>query len=225
MIQILTLELFSQDQDQNKKSYKNNITFNFTRLILNEARFGYERQLSERHIFRIILGIQYPTSSKSFRSVPVGIGYAPYYYKVSKGIYIGAGYNYTIGIRSGIYVSAEAYFNYNYYDKKYYNYCVGTDKDSYVSLQSMNLKKSGLKLLFGKKVRIISGSKVGLELDFFAGFGIQYRQEQITIYEKKNGSFTWNPSELYVQNPPKIEIYKNWYPTLNIGILICMPFN
>lgn len=74
-------------------------------------------------------------------------------------------------------------------------------------------------------MRLVLDTKGNYQNVIFAGFGIQYRWEQITIYEKKNGSCTWDPSELYVQDPPKIEIHKNWYPTLNIGILICMPFN
>ena len=134
--------LFAEDQIREKKSFENTITFNIGRLILNEARFGYERQLTERHVFRTVLGIQYPTNSESFKSVPLGIYYAPYYYEVSKGIYLGIGYNYVLGIHSKIYVSSEIYFNFNYYDKKYYHYCVGPDKDSYVSLESMKLKKN-----------------------------------------------------------------------------------
>ncbi|MDP2692519.1 MAG: hypothetical protein Q8O88_02660 [bacterium] len=224
LIQFQALNSFAQEKSQNKKSYFNNVTFNFTRLLLNEARFGYEYQLTERHVLRANLGIQYPTSSESFESVSVVFGNAPKYYKVSNGIYFGVGYNYILGTRSKIYVSAEAYFNFNHYDKKYYKYSVGTDMDSYVSLQSMKLKKTGLKLLIGKKVSIISGGKVGLELDFFAGFGLQYRNEEITVYEKRNGSSSYEPSELNVLNPPEIQTNNNWYPTLNAGILICMPF-
>ena len=88
----------------------------------------------------------------------------------------------------------------------------------------MNLKKTGIKFLIGKKASIISRGKVGLELDFFAGFGLQYRHEELTIYEKQYGSCTYDLSELYVLNPPEIKIHKNWYPTLNAGILICVPF-
>lgn len=224
IIQFFSHELNGQSKIEEKPTYKNNITLNVGRLILNEARFGYERQIIERHTLRGVLGLQYPTASESFNSVPVVFGYAPYYYKVSKGIYLGAGYNYTLGIRSRIYISAEVYFNYNYYDNKYYHYCVGSDKDSYVSLESMDLKKTGLKILFGKKARIVSGSQIGLELDFFAGVGIQYRIEEITVFEKHNGSCDWDYSELYKIDPPEIKTYKDWYPTLHAGILIGMPF-
>jgi len=224
LIQLCILDSFAQEKVEEKVSYKNNITLNIGRFFLNEARFGYEKSLSDRNKLRVVLGLQYPTSSSSFHSVPIGLGYAPNYYKVSKGVYFGLGYNYTLGVKSRIYVSAEAYFNYNYYDKKYYHYCVGTDMDSYVSLQSMRLNKTGLKVLFGKKARIITGNKIGMELDFFAGFGIQYRIEEITIFEKSNGSCSWDYSELYKKEPPEIKTYKNWYPTLHAGILIGMPF-
>jgi len=227
IIQILNLESYAQEETKEKTTYKNNITLNLGRFVLNEARFGYERHLTERHTLRAIIGFQYPTNSESFNSIPIifpFFTYPSYYYKVSKGIYLGAGYSYILGIRSGIYISAEAYFNYNYYDKKYYHFCVGMDMDSYVSLESMKLKKTGLKIIFGKKARIISGRKTGLELDFFAGFGIQYRIEELTIFEKRNGSCHWDYSELYKKDPPENKTYRNWHPTLNAGILIGMPF-
>lgn len=226
---VLTILVFSFDSHAQEKtkeniSYKNNITLNFGRLFLNEARLGYERQIKDRHVLRAIIGLQYPTSSLSFQSIPFSPGQIKYYYSVSKGIYLGIGYNYVLGIHSRIYISTEVYFNYNYYDHKYYHYCVGTDMDSYVSLESMNLKKSGLKILFGKKARIITSSKIGLELDFFAGLGIQYRTEELTIYEKSNGSCHYDYSELYKLDPPEIKTYNNWYPTVNAGILIGMTF-
>jgi len=221
--QIFPTNIYGQEQ-QEKKLLKNKITLNIGRLILNEARFGYERQLSERHILRTVIGLQYPTNSESFESIPYGIFYSPFYYDVSKGIYLGIGYNYLLGIHSKIYLSSEIYFDYNYYDKKYYHYRVGMDMDSYVSLESMDLRKTGLKILFGKKASIISGRKVGLELDFFAGFGFQYRFKELTVFEKKNGSSSWDYSELFKKNPPEINTYKNWYPSLHVGILIGMPF-
>jgi len=224
IIQVSCTESYAQEKDNEKITYKNKVTLNVGRLILNEARFGYERQLKERHTLRAVIGLQYPTSSLSFYSVPVGLGYIPDYYRVSKGIYLGVGYNYTLGILSKIYISTEVYYNYNYYDKKYYHFCVGMDMDSYVSLESMKLKKTGLKIIFGKKARIISGNKIGLELDFFAGLGIQYRIEELTIFEKSGGSCYYDYSELYIKDPPEINIYKKWYPTLNAGILIGMPF-
>ena len=224
MIQSMTLESYSQNQFKDKNSFKNTIKLNTGRLILNEARFSYERQLSERHTLRTVIGFQYPTSQTEFRSVTVGVVYIPNYYKVSKGIYIGAGYNYLLGTHSRNYISAEMYFNYNYYDNKHYRLCAGGSHDSYVSLQSMNLNKTGLKIIFGKKATIISGSKIGLELDFFVGMGIQYRIEELTIYQKQSGSCSYDYNELYHIYPPDIETNKNWYPTLHAGILIGMTF-
>jgi hypothetical protein len=227
IIQFLSIESHGQDTIKEEIRYKNNITLHVGRFVLNEVRFGYERQLTGRHTLRAILGFQYPTDPESFNSIPVifpFFTYPPDYYKVSKGIYIGTGYNYTLGTRSRIYASAEVYFSYNYYDKKYFHLCVGSDTDSYVSLESMRLKKTGLKILFGKKVRIKSWNKIGIELDFFIGFGIQYRLEELTIFEKKNGSCHWDYSELYKKDPPENETYRNWNPTVNAGILIGVPF-
>ena len=211
-------------QKKEFKTYKNNLTINLTRFILNEARFGYERSFSERHIGRIVLGFQYPTSSESFNSGTLALGYSPNYYKVSKGIYTALGYNYILGKHSRIYVSGEVYFSYNYYDKKYYHDCEQHGGDSYVALQSMQLKKTGLKILFGKKARLVSGNKMGLELDFFAGIGVQYRYEKLTEFEKQYGSCNYDYSDLYTFDPPEEYYSKYWYPTLHAGILVCVPF-
>lgn len=88
--------LISYTQDDVSKPRKNEITFNLTRLILLEARFGYERQLSNSHIVRASFGIQFPTNSESF---PYRL-YVPYYYPVSRGVYVSSGYNYFINKRS-----------------------------------------------------------------------------------------------------------------------------
>ena len=224
-IQTQSFESFSQDQTQDEKSYKNYVTFNITRLILMEARFGYERHLSERHVLRSTLGLQYPISSESFSSINFLPAHIPFYYAVSNGAYFALGYNYIIRQRSNLYVSTEVYFNYSYYDEKYYKFCVGTDHDSYVSLQSMQLKKSGIKLLIGKKANILPGQKTRLQFDIFAGIGFQYREEEITIFKKKQGECSVEGQYSYEDyNPHEKEISNRWWPALHAGILIGMPF-
>lgn len=225
LFQLISIETNAQEEKNKQINYKNRITINAGRLILNEVRFGYERLLNNRHSLLAILGLQYPTSSTSFRSVPVGLGYLPNYYQVSQGIYLGAAYSYIVGPRSRTYISAEMYFNNNYYNYKFYHYCVGMDMDSYVSLESMNLRKTGLKVIIGRKIRIFSGSDIGLELDLFAGMGIQYRQEKLTVYKRLYGSCNWDYDELHELNTPEINTHENWYPTLHLGILIGVPFN
>ena len=59
MVQWNSSQLYAQEPE--KKSSKNNITFNLTRLFLMEARFGYERQLTDRHLIRTTVGIQFPS--------------------------------------------------------------------------------------------------------------------------------------------------------------------
>ncbi len=214
----------AQQQEKTYKSYSNSLTVNLTRFILNEARVGYERNLAEHHVARIVLGFQYPTSSTSFNTIPVGLGYVPNYYKVSKGIYTGIGYNYMFGKHLSAYVSGEIYYSYSYYNDKYYHYCVGHGGDSFVALQSMNLNKTGLKILIGKKVRIVSCGKAGLELDIFAGAGVQYRHEALTIFERRYGGCNYDYSDLYKLDPPEKHNYINWYPTLHLGVSACVPF-
>ena len=213
-------------QNQERKYFKNNITFNITRLILLEARFGYERKLSENHVVRANLGIQFPTSAESFSYKAIaGIWQVASYYPVSKGTYLGLGYNYIISNRSKIYISGEVYYNYSFYNKKYYEHCAGGSSYSYVSLQSMDLRKTGIKTLFGKKVLLVKGRKAGLLLDFFAGPGIQYREEIITIYERKSGTCSIDSDqEVQEYDPPQEDISKRWWLTFNAGILIGVPF-
>jgi hypothetical protein len=191
------------------------------RLGLMEARLGYERQLAERHVFRTTLGIQYPVKSNS---VPL-ISYVPFYYVVSHGFYVAVGYNYILNTKKMLYVSAEAYYNYNSYDHKYFTYCTGHDGANYVSLQSMRLRKQGIKFLFGKKLTMSPAKETRLQFDLFAGIGVQYRQEDITIYKKKTGECTiegYNEYQIY--DPPEEERSYAWWPTLHAGILLSFPF-
>ncbi|MBC8321004.1 MAG: hypothetical protein H8E34_09800 [Bacteroidetes bacterium] len=89
----------------------------------------------------------------------------------------------------------------------------------------MDLKKSGIKFFFGEKATLQKGKKVNLELDFFAGIGIQYRIKNLSIYEKRSGSCTYAISTLNEINPPEIKSSKKWNQTVNIGLLICISFN
>lgn len=219
------LESFSQEQSQQIRQKNNSLTINVTRLFLYEIRLGYERKISERHSIRPIAGIQFASSANDFKSIPAALFRFPFYYKVSKGYYLGHGYNFIIGKHSRIYLSTEIYYNKSYYDKKYYRYCVGSGKDSYVSLQSMDLEKTGIKLLVGKKQTIVNGQKVNLEFDFFAGIGIQHRLEKLTTFEKQFGGCSYDIPGLHEIKPPIVDNSNKWYPTINIGVLIAMPFS
>ena len=226
VIHVLPIQLYSQEQNQVIQTKNNILTINVTRLFLNEARFGYERQLSERHSIRPVFGIQFATSSDEIKSISLGLASIPFYYSVSKGYYLGLGYNYIVGKHLRLYISTEIYYNYSYYNNKYYRHCDKLmDIDSYVSLQSMDIKKTGIKFIFGKKVRLLKGEKVNLELDIFARIGIQYRIKNLSIYEKLSSSCSYGISELNEINPPEIKSSKKWDPTINTGLLICVPFN
>lgn len=186
-----------------------------------EARFGYERQVTEKHAIRSSLGIQFPVSSTSF---PYYF-YVPFYYPISKGGFVAVGYIYTFNPRKKLYVSTEAYFNYSYYDDKYFLFCTGQDKENYVNFQSMDLKKTGMKFLIGKKISVSPKKETRLQFDFFAGIGVQYRVEEITIYKKKQGECSVEGQYDYrVYNPPEEEISIGWWPTINAGILLSLPF-
>jgi hypothetical protein len=222
-VQLISMPLFSQKEKP--KYYKNCINFNITRLALLEARFGYERQLSERHVIRTSLGIKFPVSN-TFQNVSLGLGSVPASFIVQSGYYLGLGYNYLINPSKYLYVSAEVYYNYLYYNDKYYQNKTGQSKEDYVNLQSQQLDKSGIKFLIGRKASTSPYKNTRLQFDFYAGVGIQYRQEETTIYQKKYGSYNIDPpDDFYVYNPPLIEISDNWYPTLNAGILFSYSFS
>jgi len=211
-------------QDKERKTYKNAVTFNVLRLGLCEVRFGYERKLTERHIIRTNLGIQFPVSSESFGNISAVLFEIPYYYKVSKGIYLAMGYNYVIIPRSGFYVSSEIYFNYNFYDNKYYDFVVGMSHDSYVSLQSMDITKAGLKFLMGRKLTMHPSKETRMQFDFFWGAGIQYRQEELTIFKKAYGVAVSTMDEVPYFDPPQTEASNKFCPTFHGGILLSFPF-
>lgn len=213
-------QLYSQYLD--KTTLKNNITFNVTRLFLMEARFGYERHITDKHIVRTSAGLQFPITSESFPSLIFDL---PFYYVVSNGFYLSLGYNYVIKLYTGLYVSGEIYFNYSYYNEKYYKHCTGSDNDTYVKLQSMRLKASGIKFLIGEKMSMSSKKETRLQFDFFVGLGIQYRQEEITVFKKKLDECSVEGQHEYqVYDPPEKAISNRWYPTLHAGILFSFPF-
>ncbi|MDP2722992.1 MAG: hypothetical protein Q8O72_09560 [Bacteroidales bacterium] len=225
IFQLTMLQTFAQDVAAVNK--KNHLTFNITRLILLEARVGYERQLSEKDALRTSIGIQFPVSATSFGHIPsADVFYEiPLYYAVSKGVYFSVGYNYLVLPSSHIYLSAEVYTNFSYYDKKVYKFCVSEQHSSYASLQSQDLRKTGLKFIIGKKTSIRKSAKSILQFDLFSGIGIQYRQEETNIFKRVDGYCDIDyPHNVTLYDPPKKEISDRWYPTFHLGVLIDFPF-
>ena len=219
-LQLNARQLFSQNDGQ--EVYENYVTFNITRLLLLEARFGYERLITEKHVLRTAVGLQFPVSSNTFGSIA---SYAPYYYAVSKGIYLGLGYNYLIIPESYFYVSAEVYYSYNYYDDKYYKYCVSDRSESYVINQSLKLAKTGIKFLVGKKATMAPWKKTRMQFDFFGGMGVQYRSEHITIFKRIDETCDINfPHNITNYDPQKEDMSDRWVLTLHAGILLSLAF-
>lgn len=220
---------FSQDQEPKGKRdtvfYKNRITTYPMHLINREIRLGYERQLSKRHAVRLVVGYQYPTSKNSYESKSGFIFTQVNDSKVSSGIYLGVGYNYIFSPSTRFYVSAEAFYSYHFYDDKYYNHCTSSSSDTYTSLQSMERNTIGMTFMIGKKFRLVSGNKLGLEIDLQGGFGLGYRYEETTVYERLNYSCTYDYNKLNVLNPPEIENNDGWTILLSVvNIIIVVPF-
>jgi hypothetical protein len=209
-------------QEQKKKINKNVISFNVTRLVLLEARFGYERYLSERHVVRASVGIQFPINSESY-SYLIKV---PFYYAVTKGIYTGLGYNYVLNKHSKSYISGEVYYNYSYYNNKYYKGCHPEDKAKKIEYLSMNEWITGLKILFGKKINFSRNKDSKIQLDLFCGLGAQYRHHDETIYKELRGTCSIERLEEYgyENDPPETKLSHQLWPTLHGGILISFPF-
>ena len=213
-------------QEHEKETFKNAITFNVYELVKLEARLGYERLLAEKHALRASVGIQFPVSSGPLEEngaaiISISINKIE---RVSKGIYLALGYNYLIIPDAYFYVSPEVYYNYSFYDDIYYEYCTGMQHDSYVTLQSMQSNKSGIKFLVGKKVSLSTKKKTRLQFDFFAGIGIQHRQEEITVFKKKYSTCDSSGGNYYVYDPPRITNTDTWIPTMDLGISLCCLF-
>ena len=223
MIQISTLETYAQEKTPERIEYKNSITYNLFGLFSRKAIIGYERNLNKRNILRIAAGVKYPTSAESYQSRSFGPLVTKNYKKVSQGKYLSLGYKYILSDYSRIYLSLDAYYYHIYFDNIYYQFCVGTSMDSYVSLESMWTKTKGINIIFGKKLRVLSGKKVGLEFDFFAGTGIAIRTQELTTHAKLKGTCSIN-ADLFEFDPPSISNSEDWIITMNLGVLITMPF-
>jgi len=221
----LSCRVYGQNQEIETKTYKNLANINITRLALLEVRLGYERHISSKNYLRATVGIKFPLGHDSFEAVSIGLGHIPNIYPVSDGLYLALGYNYVLSPKSKFYVSAEVYYNYIYYNNKIYEYCVGHGSDSYVSLQSMQLNKYGVKLLFGKKVDLPSKTDRHLQFDFFWGIGLQRRFEDITVFKKTQGRCSLNNNDFVtIYDPPKLETWYGLYPTLHLGLSFGLPF-
>ena len=51
----------------------------------------------------------------------------------------------------------------------------------------MDLNKSGIKLLIGRKVSLVPRKETRVQFDFFLGLGYQYLSEEITRFKSKSG--------------------------------------
>ncbi len=223
LIQAFTLESFTQNVTKESTTYKNTVTYNLTGIFTREAIIGYERNLNKKNTIRVAVGLKYATSAESYEHKSFLLFGIKNNSKVTKGVYLGVGYNYMLSSYARLYLSAEVYYYPIYYDNIYYQYCAGTSNDSYISLESMREKSKGLKIIFGKKLGVISGNKIGLEFDFFIASGIDLRTQEFTTHEKRKGTCSIN-AELQVFDPPRVSLSENWIPTMSMGVLIAMPF-
>jgi hypothetical protein len=223
---ILCNSLIVFSQEKQVKIYKNAFTINIAQLAMLDVNLGYERTLSERSILRTTIGYKFPLSSDSYTNFSGFLLTIPVYFPVSQGPLFSLGYLYFINPRSRLYLSPEVYYRYSYFEKKLYKYCTGMSSDSYVSLQSRYLTKYGIRCLIGKKVSLKSDKQTRIQLDFFAGMGLEYSQQEMTIYAKRQGTcsviYHWDSDDLYV--PPLEENQYRWLPSVTAGIMISLNY-
>lgn len=220
LLQFYSINIYSQDTIREIHSFNNCITLDLGRFLWNEARFGYQRHISERHALRVSTGLQYPTSSGFTNySATYGEGYEPYYNLVSTGIYFGSGIFVFDKKGLGYYLSIEAYYNYAFFNHKYYIYDGYTSDDDFETLESMRQSKTGIKILLGNISNVFSIGKMSIVFDVFAGVGVQYRLRYITKEEYRIEGYDWQP---YI--PLHKETHENIYPTFHAGLLLGIPF-
>ncbi len=210
-------------QEKPHHQYKNYLSINASRLIVREIRVSYERKLSLHHSAGISFGKHMPSPQTSYRNYNFLLFSFPINYRLYDGYYGGLRYSYQLIPKAQFYVAAEMYYDYKYYDNKYYCFCVGTDHDSYVSLESVVQRKSGLKIIAGKKVTIFGKGKVGLVLDVYYGFGLQYKETKQTEFGRTQGGCSvgyYSPNGAY--GTPKVTITHLFVPTGNFGVLISL---
>lgn len=215
--------MYSQSPAPDSSYFKNHVSLNLTRLILNEARLTYERNISRRHVVKVAAGYLFSTEDESY-GIFNSIFTIPLHYKATKGYFFSLGYNYIYGKKRTAYLSAETYFSRSSFDEKYFEFCVGTSHDSYVELQSMQLNKTGVKFLWGRKLPLAKKDDAGAAIDLFFGFGIQHWDQHLTIFKKKTGCGYSNPDSFYPYDPPKEEINSFWRLTLHAGIALSFAF-
>lgn len=223
-ILVLAITSTANSQDTSEKPYKNAVTLNVTRIILLEPRFGYELNLTERKIIRATVGYKIPTSSSFYNNWNSWFTF-PLYYKVTKGPYFSLAYTHVLNPKTHLYLSPELYYDYHFFDRKYYKFCAGTSHDSFISLRSRHLTKTGIKVLIGKKGSLLPGKKTRLQFDFYGGIGLQYWHEDLTVHAERMGTCSAGQlvEEAYF-DPPKEEKKNALTLSFHAGILLSYPF-
>ncbi len=210
-------------QTQAKEKYHNLYTINVFRFVLNDARFGIERPINERFTLRAVLGLKYNFGADSYINSPIWL-IQPYYFTVSKGFCVGGGINYFFSEKKRFYVSTELYYDYYNFDDKLYKHGSGQDAETYSHLTSMQLYKTGVKILFGAKLKAISNDRMDLIFDVFAGVGLRYRKIEITTTAGIGQELTDDVSDLYKYDSPRFETEEYFIPTIHLGVLMGFSF-
>ena len=205
------LPVKSQDTLSENYVKRRYFSVNVGRFILKEARFSFEKRVDEKHTRGFTIGIKY--SNKNYLKA---IGPIPFYYRVTKGVYLGLTTARIGGKSNRVYMTLEPSFGYYYYD--IINYSIGSyswfgNKSSYQSAKSV---KIGLSYLVKYKFGMKQGKRGGLFGDFFFGFGGMYNIMDFKTYIVS--TYQYNAQPTYIEySPPEEGMMIYLYPVVHLG--------
>ncbi len=216
--------LFPQSAPERER--KNSISLNVLELAAFEAQITYERALSKRMSLIARGGWKFPVSGGPYR-VDGGTFFSIRLDKnflFTHGYSAALGMNYYLKPEHGFYISAEAFFSDESYEKLFYEYCTGMTKESYVKEQSYSREEYGMKFLVGKKLNL-SKRRPQWQADFFGGIGFMHRNEETIVYRRKYDTCDCNSDRDWtVYDPPEASRKEKWLPGMFAGILLTYSF-
>ncbi len=208
--------------------FKNYFSLNILSSYITELRVSYERFVFKRQSLKIEGAYQWATTDETEKGIWSLVnqtrGMLIIGTNITNAKYISLAYNYYFDSNRNrktlLYVTAEPYFLYKYYENKYYreDFEYSSGNFFYIKyLQSEQKKIWGIKFLLGlKHLFFKTSNRTNLIYDIYTGLGIRYIDDLITRYSEYNDLFH---KEIIYPEPQKVYKYM-WKPTFNLGIKI-----
>ncbi|MCF8347208.1 MAG: hypothetical protein K9G61_00220 [Bacteroidales bacterium] len=197
-IQALTFNKLAHGQVFTRAPGKNYVTAVLSYPFFRTCNFGYERMITKHGFVRINISRQTLSERDSYNT--------RYYFfiiavndkaKVFTSRSYGVGFGYFFLPKVGFYAVVDLTYRYRFYENKYHYDCVGTSRDSKVSLLSEYHNEYGVQNMAGIKIPIITSKGIRLYADFNLGVGFFWSEQKHFLIAHVQGSCSSSRLQYY----------------------------